>query len=46
VGCKSNGKVWFVQTDWPGETNDLTAFMKQLCFICLSQRIQQNGWIL
>jgi hypothetical protein len=26
VGCDSNAKVHFVQTDWPGATNDLTCF--------------------
>jgi hypothetical protein len=26
VGCYSNAKMHFVQTDWPGATNDLTCF--------------------
>ncbi len=34
VGCDSNGKVRFVQTDWPGATNDYPVFEKLLFFIC------------
>ena len=32
VACDANAKVWFVQTDWPGATNDLSCFCETPCF--------------
>ncbi len=26
LGCDSNGKIRFLQTDWPGATNDISCF--------------------
>jgi hypothetical protein len=33
VGCDANAKVRFVQTDWPGTTNDLSCFRETPLFL-------------
>jgi hypothetical protein len=38
VGCDSNAKVRFVQTDWPGATNDLTCFRSTMLYNLLRSR--------
>jgi len=38
VGCDCNGKVRFVQTDWPGATNDLSCFRETPLFQALRSR--------
>ncbi len=38
VGCDSNAKVQFVQTDWPGATNDLTCFRTTMIYNLLRSK--------
>jgi len=38
VGCDSNAKVRFVQTNWPGATNDLTCFRSTMLYNLLCSR--------
>jgi hypothetical protein len=38
VGCDCNGKVRFVQTDWPGAMNDLSCFQETPLFQALRSR--------
>jgi hypothetical protein len=38
VGCDSNAKVHFVQTDWPGAANDLTSFRSTMLYNLLCSR--------
>jgi hypothetical protein len=35
VACVANAKIRFVQTDWPGATNDLTCFRETALFMLL-----------
>ncbi len=35
VACDANAKIRFVQTDWPGATNDLTCFRETALFMLL-----------
>jgi len=44
VGCDSNGKVRFVQTDWPGATNDLSCFRETPLFHLLKSK-QLPEWL-
>jgi hypothetical protein len=38
VGCDANAKVGFVQTDWPGATNDLSCFRETPLFLLLKNK--------
>ncbi len=38
IGCDCNGKVCFVQTVWPGATNDLSCFQETPLFQALRSR--------
>ncbi len=38
VGCDSKAKVRFVQTDWPGATNDLICFRSKMLYNLLCSR--------
>ncbi len=38
IGCDSSAKVRFVQTDWPGATNDLSCFQETTLFQLLKSK--------
>jgi hypothetical protein len=44
VGCDANAKIRFVQTDWPGATNDLSCFRETSLFLMLKNR-QLPYWV-
>jgi len=44
VACDANAKVWFVQTDWPGATNDLSCFHETPLFLLLRNQ-QLPNWM-
>jgi len=39
VGCDANAKTRFVQTDWPGATNDLSCFRETPLFLMLNRQL-------
>jgi hypothetical protein len=46
VDCDANAKVRFVQTDWPGATNDLSCFHETPLFLLLKIRNYPTGFTL
>jgi hypothetical protein len=44
VGCDANAKIRFIQTDWPGATNDLSCFRETPLFLMLKNR-QLPHWV-
>jgi hypothetical protein len=44
VGCNTNYKVSFVQTDWPGETYNLSHFRETALFLLLKNK-QLPHWM-
>jgi hypothetical protein len=38
IGCDANAKIRFVQTDWPGATNDLSCFRETPLFLMLKKQ--------
>jgi hypothetical protein len=38
VGCDANAKIRYVQTDWPGATNDLSCFRESPLFLFLKSQ--------
>ena len=44
VACDANAKIRFVQTDWPGATNDVTCFHETALFNLLKSD-QLSDWV-
>jgi len=44
VACDANAKGWFVQTDWPGATNNLSCFRETPLFLLLRNQ-QLPHWM-